>query len=202
MAVSAAQAALITNTPADAQANGVAQSPPFGPLAASGTVGTSLIGFGVDYSFGHVEGYFSDPPFAFCGINAAGVCDLLTAVDARIVLTGTQTQGLTSFVQIEAGYFDGPGNGTLSVFDVAGNLLETANGSGHGASGRDLFTISHATADIASFSMSGADAYGVNRVTITTPTGAAAAAAVPAPASIALVALGLLALRGSRRRQA
>ena len=193
-------AALMTHTPADAQSAGVAVTSPFGPLAAGGIVGDTLIDFGVDYSFGNVEGYFDDPPLSFCGINGSNVCDLFTDVDARIVMPGTTSQGFTNFVQVEAGFFNSPDNGTLSVFDIDDNLLASVNGSGIGLNGKDLFTISRATADIAYFVMSGADSYGVPMISIEVPIrGNEQPAGVPVPGVAWLFVIGIAGLLGTRK---
>lgn len=193
-----AHAALITVTPQDAANASVSQSPGFGFAPAGGIVGMALINFGIDFSHGNAEGYFSDPPLAFCGLNA-GVCDLRTAVDGRIVQPGTLLQGLTDYIQVEAGVFNAPTNGTLSVYDVGLNLLQSVSGSGVGPNGRDLFTISRAAADIAYFAMAGADTFGVNQIVLKTPI--AAGGTVPEPATLALVGLSLTGLAIARRRR-
>jgi PEP-CTERM motif len=173
---------------------GVAVTPAFGPLAQA--VGTATISTGIDFSFGNVEGIFNDPPNAFCGINAAGNCDLVTDVDGRIVLLNSLVQGLTSYFYAEAGN-SAAGSLTLSVFGVNNNLLETAlNGPPNGANGRTTFEILRASADIAFFSISGRDTYGVNEIRIETPL-----AAVPEPATWAFMIFGFGAIGGAMRRQ-
>src|ERR1043166_7003970 len=86
----AAQAQIIVHTPGNAV--GVNQTPAFSTLVAGGAVGTSLIAFGVDYSFGGVEGIFNDPPLAFGGVNGSGSLDLIAGVDGRIVTLNSLSQ--------------------------------------------------------------------------------------------------------------
>ena len=182
IAVPEANASLITHT---AQSFTGTITAPIGPLASP--VGTFYIGSGVDYSFGNVEGVFSDPPLAFCGINTSNICDLVTAVDAQIVLPNTTTQGLTNFLSLEAG-FATEGSLTLTAFDHALNPIASAtNGLPLGPNGRTTITIDRGSVfDIAFFSVSGGDEFGVNEVTIGSPI----SKAVPEPTSV----LGLLAI--------
>lgn len=189
-------AALISVTPDEALSQGVNATTPFGTLDASGEVADSLVSFGIDFSYGNVEGFFDDGGgvYGFCGINASNICDLITDVDGRIVDQGTTNQALTNFIQLEAGFMN-PDQGTLSVFDSAMNLLETVTGAGTGPFGRSLFTINRASTDIAFFNFSSTDSYGVNQITIEAGT-----VQVPEPMSVMLLGLGLIGLVSSRKR--
>ena len=176
-----ANAASIISTNPNSVA-GVATTPPFGSLVQE--VGTATISTGIDFTFGNREGIFSDPPLAFCGINTDGVCDLLSAVDGRIVLLSSLTQGLTRYLYAEAGNAAN-GSLTLSVFDINNNFLASAlNGPPNGINGRTTFEISRSSADIAFFRIEGADTFGVNEIRIETP------GAVPEPATWAMFILG------------
>jgi hypothetical protein len=195
LAAQSASAAVISHS---AGTFGGALTPPFGGLTDA--VGTSYIGSGVDYSFGNTEGTFNDgSALAFCGINPTGTCDLVTTVDAMIVNLGTQTQALTSYVWAEAG-FAAAGSLTLSVFDILGNLIASAtNDLPVGPNGRSTFAIDRGGVfDIASFSISGQDSFGVNTVRIEAPP----TSAVPLPAALPMLAsaFGLIGLVGWRRR--
>lgn len=188
----AGRAQIITHTPADATATGVVVSSAFSPLAVGGAVGSSLIAFGVDYSFGNVEGIFNDPPLAFGGVNGGGNVDLLAGVDGRIVALNTLSQGLTDFVSVTAGNAS-TGNLILSVFDSSLNLLGTASNT---SSGITTFSIDHSGVfDIAYFSVStpAGDTFGVDSVSINTPIRAAAVGAVPEPSTYGLMGGALLA---------
>ena len=186
-ASSLTHAALVTHNGSDFTD---AQTPAFGTLADA--VGEFYIDWGVDYSYGNQEGVFNDPPAALCGINGSGVCDLLTAVDARIVGLGTTDQAFTSFVSVTAGN-SAAGTLLLEVFDISMNLLGSALNPGSGAS---TFSVDRAgVSDIAFFRVSGDDTWGLRTVSIEAPTGAVD---VPEPTSLAVLALGLLAM-GSRR---
>lgn len=188
-----AQAQLVTHTADQLVAGGITPTPPFGTLTQ--TVGTAGINFGVDYSFGNREGIFNDPPFALCGIDSSNQCSLLSNVDGRIVQLGTTNQGFTSFLSIAAGSA-GTGALRLSVFDVFGNQLTSVTGNGP----LGPFTISRATADIASFSIGGPDTFGVQSVTLGTPIGALAG--VPEPATWAMMIAGFGMVGGAMRRRA
>jgi hypothetical protein len=142
-------------------------TPPFGPLATP--VGTSYISTGLDFTLGNVEGVFSDPPLAFCGINSSGNCDLLTSVDARIVLPNTLTQGLTNYIFAEAGNA-APGSLSLIAYDALNQMLETQFfNPPTGSNGRYTAIINRTSPDIAYFSISGSDTFGVNIITIADP---------------------------------
>src|ERR1041385_3292620 len=99
----AAKAQIIVHTPNDAKLAGVAVTILSNAVASDGVVGAKTIAFGVDYSFGNVEGIFDDPPLAFGGVAAGGKMDLLAGVDARIVTLNSLSQGLTDFVSVTAG---------------------------------------------------------------------------------------------------
>ncbi|ARE39185.1 hypothetical protein RGUI_1044 [Rhodovulum sp. P5] len=173
------------------------KTPAFGTLADP--VATFFIDQGVDYSWGNVEGVFADgAEGALCGINGSNSCDLVTDVDGRIVVAGTTTQGLTSSIIVEAGYA-AAGSLTLSVFDVNMNLITSAvNGSPAGPNGRQTMSIDlSGSNDIAFWSVSGADSYGVNYVEIGTPV---SVGAVPLPAGLPLIATGMAAFAVARRR--
>jgi hypothetical protein len=163
-------AAIEEHTAADLVGEGVAISPAFGPLAAGGEVGTAGIPWGVDYSYGGIEGIFNDPPEAAGGISGSGYLDLLSPVDARIVLLSTTTPGLTSYIWAEAG-FAADGTLKLEAFDINGDLLDSAlNGPPAGPAGRTTFEIDRSGVyDIAYFKISGEDTFGVNTVRIQTP---------------------------------
>lgn len=166
--------------------------------ALTDAVGPAFIGSGVNYTFGNTEGVFNDPPNAFCGVNGSNVCDLLGTVDGQIVLTGTTTQGFTDFVEVVAGN-SLAGNLTLTVFDIALNIIGTAINT---ATSIDTLTVDLAGIfDIAFFSVSGTDTFGVRQVTIEDPI--SNVAAVPVPPALPLFAggLGLIGLLSWRKKQ-
>jgi len=197
LAVGVSQAAIISHTPVDVVPP-VVVSPAFGPLASGGAVGTAAIAFGVDYSYGGIEGIFNDPPYAFAGVNPGGDIDLLSDVDGAIVVLGTTDPGLTSYLWVEAGLAS-DGTLLLEAFDVYGGLLgQTVNGSPAGPHGRTTMEIDRAGVfDIAFFRVSGTDdTYGVDQVNIETPI-----AAVPAPGAMLLGSLGMGLVGWLRRRR-
>ena len=171
----------------------VSVSPAFGPLAANGSLAANYIDFGVDFTFGGVEGYFDDTDvFAFGGINADGVLDLLTAVDGRIVFAGTTVGTTAESISVEAG-FAGEGQLLLSVYDIDDVLIgSVANGATLGLNSRSLLTL--AMPGIASFRISGTDTFGVAQILIT-------GAAVPEPASWALMIGGFGVIGGTLRQR-
>ncbi|MEB3292768.1 MAG: PTPA-CTERM sorting domain-containing protein [Synechococcales bacterium] len=188
-------AATISHAPTDASP-AVVTSPPFGQLASGGTVGTSFINFGVDYTYGGVEGIFNDPPLAFGGVNASNILDLRSPIDGRIVLPGTTTQGLTSLISVNAGSSD-LGTLLLEAFDIGGNLLASAINSQSGVS---TMTIDRSGVfDIAFFKVStNGDTFGVQQVTLEQPI----SNAIPTPALLpGLIGLGVGVMR-KRKGQA
>ena len=189
-----AQAALSPGSFGPASNPNVTVTPAIGQLAEGGALGTNYTGFGVDFSFGNVEGYFDDSDvFQFGGINGEGVLDLLTAVDGRIVVRGTTTGTTTDFISVEAG-FASPGQLILSAFDIDKLLIASVtNDTTLGLNSRSLLTL--ATPGIAYFSVSGAETFGVAQINI--------GAVVPEPASWVLM-IGGFALVGQslRRRRA
>ncbi len=173
----------------------VISSPVNGPLSAGGEAGTNYIAFGVDFSYGGIEGVFSDPPLAFGGVNSSGIVDLLAPVDGRIVEPGTINQGVTNYFYAEAGFADS-GTLLLSVYDLSHNLIGSAfNDIPLGANGRTTFEIN--TPGIAYFEITnpGNDSFGVDEILLSP---------VPEPEIYAmlLAGLGLLGLMIRRRKQA
>lgn len=194
MCASASGAATLTHSANDFAG---AVTPAFGTLAD--TLGSAFISAGVDYTYGNIEGVYNDGgPLSICGINGNGVCDLLTDVDGQIVAPNTLTQAFTNYIWAEAG-FAGDRTLLLSVFNGVGELIESVYNSTAvvGPNGRSTFSIDRgAVYDIAFFSISGDDTYGVNTVEIGTPI-----AAVPLPATLPLIAGGLFALGAVSRRR-
>jgi hypothetical protein len=183
--VSTGFASTATATTISANAWPGALTPPFGALVAP--VGGFYVGQGVDFSFGAVEGVFNDGgAYAYCGINAAGNCDLLTAVDGAFV-------DLVDSVFVEAG-FANPGALTLEVFGTGLNLLASMPlNPPPGPNGRWTAQIDRGGLnDIAYFRVSGSDSFGVNTLTFN---------AVPEPATLALFGTGLAAIARRRMRR-
>jgi hypothetical protein len=193
-----AKAVIITHSANDLVTAGTPVSPPFGPLAPGGTVGTAATAFGVDYSFGGVEGIFHDGGgvHGLAGVNGSGILDLVSPTDGRIVVLSTTTPGLTSYLKAEAG-LSGNGSLTLEAFDINGVLLASVvNGLPVGPAGRTTFTIDRlGVYDIASFRISGADTHGVNQIWIEAPV---AANGVPDSSPLVLLVAGMF-LIGARR---
>ena len=187
-------------------------STPGAPVCLSPALGTAACSIGDQYDSGGLV--FSDGVgtatfrdeidgvFAWGGINAAGNVDLLTPVDVQIVLPGTTTQGMTSFISVEAG-FAAAGNLLLSVYDGSGDLLATrVNGlDGVGPDNRTLITISVPGIEFFTVSTPALDSFGVDQITIgdvsTVPPGGGVpdgTPAVPEPASVLLFGTCLLSL--------
>jgi hypothetical protein len=186
----------ITHTGEDLATASVAESMPWQVLEVGGSVGNSAIPWGVNYSFGGVEGIINDFPFAIAGANSLLEVDLVSSVSGQIVVLNSESQGLTSYIQVEAGFSD-PGTLLLEVFDIAGNLVAfTYNTIDDGPNGRSLLTIDRAGIfDIASFVVTtpGQDDFAVTQVTIELP----GAVTVPdaAPLCFPLALAFLVALR-------
>lgn len=168
-------------------------SPAGGALVAGGDLGAKYIAYGVDFTWGGVEGIFSDPPLAFGGVNGAGDIDLLSAVDGRIVLPNTLTTAGTTYLYAEAG-FAGDGSLTLEVFDAAQSLVATlVNGPPLGQFGRTTFTYTGSA--ISYFRISGQDSFGVNEILLA-PRGV-----VPEPMTWALMIAGFGMVGATLRRR-
>jgi hypothetical protein len=198
LSVSAAAASASTISFAPGSVSTVAVSSTFGTIAPGGTVGANYIAYGVDFTYGASEGIFDDPPLAFLSANSSGILDLVSPVDGRIVLADTTTQGVTNFFSAEAG-LSPPGALTLTAFDVAGNIIQSVfNGNPLGPNGRTTFSIS--APGVAAFRISGANTFGVDGITLNTPT-AVAQTPIPAALSLFASALGGLGYAGGRRRK-
>jgi hypothetical protein len=196
-AAGSSHAATITVTPDSVST--VAVSSGFGVIAPGGTAGANYIAFGVDFTYGGAEGIFIDPPLAFAGADSQGVLDLVSPVDARIVVAGTTTQGVTDFLFVEAG-LSPTGSLTLTAFDAAGHIITSVlNGDPLGPNGRTTFSIS--AAGIAAFRVSGADTFAVDSITLGTPTPVVAQTPVPGTLPLLATALGGLAVSGWRKRK-
>ena len=148
-------------------------------------------GGGIDYSFGGVEGIFDDgagDEGSFAGVSD-GILTLFAPVDGRIVLPGTTTQGLTSFLSVEAG-FSANGALLLMAFDSNGVLIASvANGLPLGPHARTTMTIDRlGVYDIASFQVVtlAVNNFGVQQVSIEDPL---ASSIVPEPASFTIFCL-------------
>ena len=195
IAAIAAQPAAAQVVTTDANDLAVARTQPNSPLAQA--VGTAAIANGLDFSFGNAEGVFADNAEvdAICGINASGRCDLLTAVDGRIVLLGSTDQGFTNFFSAEAGISE-EGALLLEVFGIDNGLLGSLSFTNAilGPNGRGTASITRSAFDIAFFRISGADSFGVNLISIETPTGG-----IPEPATWGLMILGIGAVGGAMR---
>jgi hypothetical protein len=164
----------------------VAVSPAFGPLAPGGALADNYIDFGVDFTWGGVEGFFDDGDVnEFGGINDAGILDLLTAVDGRIVALGTTNQATSNFIFAEAG-FAAPGSLLLEAFDINGDLLASEfSTNALGPNNRSVWYI--ATPGIAFFRISGNDTFGVAQISIDPRS---IGGGVPEPATWAMMILG------------
>jgi hypothetical protein len=195
---SMANASVITFTPGDAP---VAETPAFGTLAPGGILGTNYTAFGVDFSYGGIEGYFDDVPFEFGGINGSNELDLLSPVDGRIVLQNTTTAATTNYFYAEAGFAD-VGSLTLNLYDTTMTLLASIlNGPPNGVNDRTTF--SYSGSGIAFFKIFGDDTFGVAEIRLNTPTLVDGPSQVPVPAALPLLAAGLgaLGLAGRRKRR-
>ena len=182
--------------------------PPFGACPPAMQITDQYLAFGVDFTVfdgNPPVGVFTDPPDKFGGVNGAGNLDLLTNTCGRIVVVGTQTQGATDLVGIEAGFVGGPNDLLLEVYDVGGAVIGSSIAdAGIGADGDLVAFVQLGSPTIASFCVitPTQDTYGLRRIHLNDPTGG-----VPAMGSAALLAvvvtaalIGLLAL--DRRRRA
>lgn len=196
MSATAAQAILSPGAFGPDSNPAVAVTPFFGPLAPGGALGTNYIDFGVDFSYGGVEGFFDDGDInEFGGINGAGDLDLLTGVDGRIVTLGTLTQSTSNFIFVEAG-FAAPGTLLLQAFDLSNMLIGSqVNTAANGPNGRSVFFIS--TPGIAFFSLTGSDTFGVAQISINP----ASLGGVPEPTSWAMLIAGFGLVGATLRRR-
>jgi hypothetical protein len=198
MAISAgASGGIISHVPND-MVPPVVKTPPFGILAAGGIVGTAGINFGVDYSYGGIEGIFDNgggDEGAIGGINANNMLDLLSDVDGAIVALGTTTPARTSYLSVEAGHA-ADGSLLLEVFDRNGILIASAlNGPPLGPHLRTTMTIDRGGVyDIAFFRVSGNDTYGVDQIDMEQPV-------IPAPGALLLGGIGAGLVGWLRRRR-
>ena len=192
-----APAGIISHVPND-MVPPVVKTPAFGILAVGGIVGTAGIDFGVDYSYGGIEGIFDNgggDEGVIGGINAGNILDLLTDVDGAIVGLGTTTPARTSYLSIEAGHAE-DGSLLLEVFNKNGTLITSVlNSPPLGPHGRSTMTIDRGGVyDIAYFRVSGNDTYGVNQVDMEQPV-------IPAPGAILLGSIGVGFVSWLRRRR-
>lgn len=99
---------------------------------------------------------------AWAGVNGGGNLDLITQVNAQIVIPGTTTPGITDFIEVEAG-LAASGVLRLNAYDIHGNLLGSQPMTGVGPHGRRIADIGAAgIAYIVVFTTNPADPFGVN----------------------------------------
>jgi hypothetical protein len=171
---SALAATLLFDADSVIVANGgpVEVSPFFGALVPGGVVGTAARDFGLDFSLDSVEGVFIDfdSEASIAGVNSGGVLDLVSPVDAAIVMPGTLDPARTSYIRAEAG--DAlAGTLTLDALDANGAVIASAtNDLPLGPNNRRTMTIDRmGVSDIAGFRVSGADTWGLTSVEIESP---------------------------------
>lgn len=147
-------------------------------------VGSVFAPYGVDFSWGRQETTFLEAGYyVLAGIDDLGVCDLLSAIDAQIVVPETGQPGVTDYLDVQIYTYT---NVKLEAFDVNGALLETVF-----SSTPDII-VSRPTADIAFFRVSEWQSYGfgfeLTALSLIRPT------PIPEPSSAVLAVVGLVAL--------
>ncbi|WP_243453831.1 PEPxxWA-CTERM sorting domain-containing protein [Sandaracinobacteroides saxicola] len=161
-------------------------------LAPNGDLGDKFKDFGVDFTWGGVEGAYYDifGKGSFAGVNASGMLDNLSNIDGRIVLPGTLTGATTDYFYVEANasWFSSL---KLTLYDTSMNVLAVVDNEWFAAvSGPTFFTYSGP--GIAYFSISTpGHYYTVSEIRLNDPVGSVAAnAAVPEPATWAMMIAG------------
>ena len=167
--------------------------PPFGQCPPGLQITNEYNDFGVDFVVfdGHPPmGVFSDPPDKFGGVNGSGDLDLVTDSCGRIVVPGSQSQGATDLVIIEAGFVGGPNDILLEVYDAGGTVIGSSIADdGTGADGDLVAVVQVGGQTIASFCVITPtnDTHGVRRIHLNDP-----AVDVPAMSPAAVLGLALL----------